>query len=96
MNFREKFEAWHLARFGYVTPPRVPFTAFNCTYPDGKQQDRWVGWQACHTNAYDEGKLAGRKELIDEIRVMAREEKERKKDPAGWMLKKAKEEGLVP
>ena len=58
-NFREKFEAWHKRRFGYVTAPKKGFTAFNCEYPEGKQQARWEGWQAQSGDAYQAGHNAG-------------------------------------
>jgi len=56
MNFRQKFEAWHKSRFGYVAEPIRPFTAMNCKYSGEKQQLRWEGWQACHTNSFEEGR----------------------------------------
>lgn len=59
MNFREKFEAWHKARFGYVTPARPGFTAMNVQYDPGAQQNRWEGWQACGGQFFDEGRKAG-------------------------------------
>lgn len=55
MNFRQKFEAWHLAKFGYVSPPIEPFTAMTVKYQPGLQQARWEGWCANTLNFYEEG-----------------------------------------
>lgn len=59
LNFRGRFEAWHLATFGYCQAPKQPFTAFNCVYPNDTQQQRWEGWQANSDNSYQLGHNAG-------------------------------------
>jgi len=58
-NLRERFEAWHKSTYGYCSEPKKPFIAFNCKYPDGKQQNRWEGWQANSENSYQLGHNAG-------------------------------------
>ena len=64
MNFRQKFEAWHLARFGYVAEPIKPFTAMNCKYQPGAQQYRWEGWQACNTQSFEDGRKHELRDLL--------------------------------
>jgi hypothetical protein len=61
MNFRQRFEAWHKAKYGYVNPPPKGFTAFNCVYQEKLQQARWEAWQACD-NAYAEERAMNNKE----------------------------------
>ena len=63
MNFRENFEAWHRAKFGYCEPPPKGFTAFNCVYRSDAQQKRWEGWQACVSCAWDEGYAKGKADI---------------------------------
>jgi len=58
-NFRERFEAWHLSKFGYCTEPNRPCTALNCKYRESAQQHRWEGWQANSDNSYQLGHNAG-------------------------------------
>lgn len=44
MNFREHFETWHKAKYGYVTLGSG--TAMDFTYPSSVVQARWEAWQA--------------------------------------------------
>ena len=45
MNFREHFEAWHKATYGFVG--NYTGTALNVFYRTSTVQARWEGWQAC-------------------------------------------------
>lgn len=45
MNFREHFEAWHQAKYGYVSKHKG--TALHVTYATATMQARWEAWQAC-------------------------------------------------
>lgn len=60
MNFREKFEQWHSRKFKYTSQPARGSTAMNISYPGpSPQQYRWEGWQACNTQAFEEGYAKG-------------------------------------
>ena len=67
MNFRQKFEAWHKASFGYVYDPAVPFTALDCIYVNAAQQYRWEGWQACHTQSFEDGQRSELQNLLTHV-----------------------------
>ena len=45
MNFREHFEAWHKAKYGYIG--KYKGTALFVEYQTEAAQQRWEGWQAC-------------------------------------------------
>lgn len=45
MNFREHFEKWHKAKYGYVG--KHTGTAMYITYQTTACQQRWEAWQAC-------------------------------------------------
>lgn len=45
LNFRESFEAWHKARYGFIG--KYAGTAMHITYQTSTVQQRWEGWQAC-------------------------------------------------
>lgn len=45
MNFREHFEAWHKATYGFVG--KCVGTAIAAHYQTSTTQARWEGWQAC-------------------------------------------------
>jgi len=57
MNFREKFEQWHLKRYGYKAEGSG--TALNYTYKQPTIQQRWEGWQACNTQSFEDGHAKG-------------------------------------
>lgn len=45
MNFREHFEAWHKAAYGFVGKTFV--AGGNTFYQTSTTQARWEAWQAC-------------------------------------------------
>lgn len=45
MNFREYFETWYKAKYGYISKHKG--TAMNVTYETTACQGRWEAWQAC-------------------------------------------------
>lgn len=53
MNFRERFENWHLKTFEYCQEPVKGSTAMNTKYTAHAQQQRWEGWQAAAKPALD-------------------------------------------
>lgn len=60
MNFREKFEDWHQRTYTYIVHAVKGSTALNTRYPGPcAQQYRWEGWQACSSQAFEDGHAKG-------------------------------------
>ena len=72
MNFREKFEQWHLKRYGYKAEGKG--TALNYTYKQPTIQQRWEGWQACDTQSFEDGYAKGKCDALlpDNAEISAR------------------------
>ena len=59
LNFRQRFEAWHLAKFRYCVPPSAGAFSLDCEYSNTTQQLRWEAWQANTEDSYQLGPNAG-------------------------------------